>query len=296
MSYRDKYLKYKNKYKKLKKQEFGILNKKYQNNMEDAILSVYYDKPFAFGKLDIDSNVLNNMKITKNGEYNYFGIFDNKLQDKVIDFIEDLGNNNKESTEISKIINNITKQLLDASNSAKSEGATKKDYVWLALRPESSSIKKYDVPRWHFDGNMYDYNKINGIKERQYKLAISLIGPSTRFKHVDEEGVKKMREYKRSLTLNKEYNPTDINIRARIDKLLEGYDEITYDDCDGLCYAIFALGEVKYALGEVKYAIHSEPPIHEKRLFMSVILGTHENIKQLADKRNREFIDDKTYK
>jgi hypothetical protein len=123
---------------------------------------------------------------------------------------------------------------------------------------------EYDVPRWHQDG--YYYAPYEG---NPYKFAITLKGPATLFyklpPHLKEN----------FLTLTREGMEKNGYNRQALATLLKPFKEAAFipQPYQG---AVFIVGS-EYA------AVHSEPPIHEERLFLSVLPGSKAQIKEWKD-------------
>lgn len=169
-----------------------------------------------------------------------------------------LGKNTKKCIDtVYILIQRITNDVLKAY---------KKDYCWLTVRI-SLPNNSYDIPRWHTDGNFYDSIKKN---EKQSKFIITLKGPGTLLINPDDD----TRDKFSSLNTHKILTKDEIRMK--------GYDLLKNENIikannQGI---IFFVGNVELA------AIHSEPPINEKRIFLSILPGHESEINELKKRWN----------
>lgn len=151
-----------------------------ENNITAALDSLGRQHPFVV--FDVmysaaERSALNALKIETTKSYDNFGNLE-KLTHEVTSFIGSLGNN---SNEISHLIANLVKTLV-------SDVVTVfiKETAWVAIR-SSVATSFWDMPRWHSDGYYYYSSNMN----EQYKIAITLKGPSTLFYSMSGELRKK---------------------------------------------------------------------------------------------------------
>jgi hypothetical protein len=216
-----------------------------------ALHSLSAQKPFAVFDTNFSSsaeNIINTISINHTKAYDNFGKL-NILATEMKDFIKTIGTNDDSNSEL--IANLITKLINDILQNLQKETA------WVTIRA-ATATNLWDTPRWHSDG--YYYAPYSG---EQYKIALTLKGPSTLFYFLPEE----IREKFNSLQL-------DSNNRDIIANLLDKTKAISIDLGKG---AIFIVG-ANHA------AVHSEPPIHEERLFLSILPGSKAEIDELFKK------------
>ena len=225
--------------------DFLVFNKK----IKMALMSLNAQKPFAIFDVkftDDEKNSLDKMHIDDTKAYDNFGNL-SELQREVKDFIKSLGNNGADESElIAKLIEKLVNEFILAFE---------KETAWVTIR-SSVATSSWDLPRWHSDG--YYYSPYSGD---QYKLAIALKGPSTLFYPLPDE----LRDKFKSL----QFNPEN---REAIAQMLD------------VSKAIFAAREqgIIFIVGTYDHgAVHSEPPIHEERLFLSVVPGNKSEIQEL---------------
>lgn len=204
---------------------------------------------FSLGLSEDELNTLSKIKIAKTNEYNNFGDF-NKLNEEVTSYLTSQGNNQALARDVSKIIERIIDETL---------AVFKVDSAWIALRSFDKN-DFFDQPRWHTDGHYF--HPYNG---KQYKVAITLKGPQTLFKEISPKVRAKFNELQNNQTEKMEN-------RAKINQLLGGSEEEENLKPQGV---IFVVG------GKENGAIHSEPPIHTQRLFLSILPGTKAQIDEL---------------
>lgn len=119
----------------------------------------------------------------------------------------------------------------------------------------------YDLPRWHMDGNYYQPYNFN-----LPKFAATLKGDATFF-----------------------YPPTEV----------ERKDVINYAQDDERGLLASHLNQKRIAIAEYGFgcffrvgdplhaAVHSEPPIQQERLFLSMVCGSAEQIADLKTRWDR---------
>lgn len=203
---------------------------------------------------DDDIKVLKSLKVSITDEYNNYGNLKD-LNSEVRTFIKSLNKENEAIAEAtSKIIARIVNDIVRASG---------QETAWVAVR-SFIPTSEYDVPRWHRDG--YYYAPYEG---NPYKFAVTLKGPSTLFYNLPNDLKKEFSDLERTGTEKNGYNRQTLATflgqsqgNTRVPQPYQG--------------AIFIVGS-EYA------AIHSEPPIHEERLFISVLPGSQKQIKEWKD-------------
>lgn len=205
------------------------------------------EEPYGFAFVDVgiteeDLAYFRSLDIQKERSYHQFGEPD-EVQEKVAEFFCELGSNSKESAlQAAALIAQIAKKVVEASG---------KESAWIHLRA-SPPTDKFDLPRWHTDGYYYIPE---GPDDLLFKFAMTLKGPPTLFYQLPQDlrsvAVRHMRnrKYMKAFCL-------DENII--MPRLGEG--------------AVFIGG-----LNNGVAAMHSEPPIHENRLFFSVVPYTEKH-------------------
>ncbi|MES2219246.1 MAG: hypothetical protein V4501_12650 [Pseudomonadota bacterium] len=188
---------------------------------------------------------LDEMNINYTKSYDNFGNL-TALKNETKEFLKSLGQSDAGQIEIiSNLITNLVNTVISSF-----EKAT----AWVTIRA-SLTTDTWDLPRWHTDG--YYYAPYSG---EQYKAVITLKGPGSLFYPLPNE----LRQQFNSLQLNPDN-------RAIIAKLLDPAKAISIDIKKGVIFIVGA----DYA------AVHSEPPIHESRLFLSIVPGSKTEIDEL---------------
>ena len=247
------YIKYKNKY---------IISKNTTNmkNSIDAIINS--NKSISISKTILsndDKQKIDQLNI-ENKTYNFYGDLKSISVNDITDF---LGSHDVSDIILSKIVF----PFIDAANTS---------FGWLTIRT-SLPNDQYDIPRWHCDGIYYESNEV------QYKMVTTLLGPSTIYKEnsvelkdiynkINKEKQSKIniKDMNDILTIDKEYRPI-------LDSAFNnnGHKTITAENYDVI---VFVVGDIDRCL------IHSEPPINEKRLFLSIVVGTKNQIEDLSNR------------
>ena len=213
-------------------------------HVQKAIKSLNQDLPFVFFNLSLsqeESMALGMIKVESPEEYNNFGNIE-ALPNEVTTYIKSLGNEDEKTIEtVSKTIQRIVHNCIQASG---------KETAWLTLRA-SQPHSYFDLARWHIDGYYYQPHY------DQYKFAITLKGAGTLFYKLPRQ----MREQFSTLLL-------EDNRQALAEMLNDSRLVIQVKADQG---AIFIVGSDDAA-------VHSEPPINEERLFISILPGSKEQI------------------
>jgi hypothetical protein len=224
------------------------------NQIQTAIKALGPDSPFVYFDLQLSEHEiksLKNLKINATTEYNNYGNLKG-LESESNDFIKSLGEKNEETAKItSQIIVRIVNEIIQASE---------KETAWVALRAFTPTAS-WNVPRWHTDG--YYYAPRTGDL---YKFAISLKGSLTLFYQLPADRREEFSDLQRKGTEQNEYN------RQALADLL-GCSKEAISVAQPHQGAIFIVGSGNAA-------VHSEPPIDEQRLFLSVLPGSQTQIKE----------------
>ena len=248
---------------------FCILSHTGDNNSSQNLLLSVKDKSFASFNLGLSHDEiqkLQNLTINKRSSMNNYGHFDT-LESEIVGLLRSLGNNEEDAQVASKIIYNIIihdVSLCDCQT------------AWVLLRAFVPN-ELYDVPRWHTDG-VYYRSEGNCC----YKLVYALQGPSTLFLELPDQirtDFFKIQNKTFAGMTSAEIKSLsrrqldDLRLGDRI-KLAELVADFYVHEAPANVGTIFATGN------PVRAAIHSEPPIHENRLFMSIVPGTYEQIQE----------------
>jgi hypothetical protein len=220
-----------------------------------------------------DINTFNEINLSEPKTFNFFGsVYSDKFAITIINFFESLGNDKKLSKLLFNILTN--KVIIPFLVSMKV------DCLWITFRVVFP-IGIFKIPRWHFDGLFYDTTV-----PYQMKLAGTLVGPGTLLKKTNHAIMKNYDNVRKKLYLNFDYKnydeEKDLQNRQILDELLSSVKTIQASNNE---IVIFTVGNVK------KSAIHSEPDITSKRLFFSIVVGNSDNIRQLSQRWNMNFID-----
>lgn len=170
-------------------------------------------------------------------------------------FFQSMGNDYKISSKaarlVAKLVCTIVKDLACES-------------YWLTIRPQTY-VNRYDIPRWHQDGYYYNPHKPTP------KVFLTLKGSATLFCNLSTNEAKDFKKiYYKSQGEYSYYG-----------ELPEGRQELAkLIDSSKIHQAEPYMGTVLIA-GGADATIHSEPPIHEEKIFISIVPGTKEQIKEL---------------
>lgn len=180
--------------------------------------------------------------------YDRFGNL-NLLKDELPLFLKEIGNNDEKVVDtIVEVISRTVENVVNAS---------KKNSAWVCVRaftPTSS----YDIPRWHMDGTYYSLKSPLPYPGLVFKFAGTLKGSSTLFYHLPDDQRDRFLAHLNDRTFLSEF--LDLT-QAKLAKRGEGI--------------FFIVGNNQ------KGAVHSEPKIHENRLFFSILVGDKAEIEEL---------------
>lgn len=215
--------------------------------------------PFARFDLKLtqtEKETLKQFKVDENDAYQNCGQLP-MLRSQVKTFILSLGNTEETSASIAKIIDKIAH---DATQSFQSETA------WVAVRAVKST-SAYDTPRWHTDGAYFF-----PYEGTQFKVATALSGAGTLFINLPEKAKGEFIRVQNQATANN-YDEIRTQLNDIIFRNVSNHAAkiVQVNTTEGV---IFASGDPWLA------AIHSEPPIHTDRLFVSVVPASQTQIKQ----------------
>jgi hypothetical protein len=149
---------------------------------------------------------------------------------------------------------------------------------WLKICIWLDPTDQYDVPRWHQDGTYWK----TGPEELPYKVGTVFKGASTLFLEPKVEYVLTMKESAERL-----YQAKYSSKEEAIERLwlAEQFKEAAIFQGKSGELARWVVASDEFA------AIHSEPPIHGPRIFLSFLPGTEEQIRELCRNQNQVLVD-----
>jgi len=184
-------------------------------------------------------------------------------------FFESVGNNYDSSYAAAKVIHKIVKKMVRDLNT---------ESFWLSMRlPNKSDY--FDIPRWHIDGHYY--KPYTGLFS---KIFLTLKGRTTLFYNASPRDRQKFDEIFYCKVEDKDemgwkydyYGHTEAG-RRELDKFID-HSKVYHPPL----YTGTAL-----LSGDKEATIHSEPPIHEDRIFISILPGNKEQIQYLQNQQNK---------
>lgn len=229
------------------------------NSLHEAIKS---EDSFVIFKLNLSTEerqMLHNLKADKENSYNNFGAID-LIKPEASRFLQYIGNNQETSDATAKVIHRLVSEALSAFNA---------DAGWVSIRAFVPS-DDYDTPRWHKDG--WFFNTPEGY---QRKVAIVLKGASTLFNNMPKSQQVAFDELCNALSSDQ----LKVENRRKIAELVDSGLTQTAKEDEGSIFVV----------GSNRAAIHSEPPIHSERIFLSIVPGTKEQIEELRSNWKRSI-------
>lgn len=274
--YYHKYIKYKRKYLSLKDMKGQGSNSLVGYNIQKGIKDLLKTegKPFIIADIELDEDekdICQKLKVSERESYNFYGPI-NKDQIKYIsDFLQKLGNDKKISEKVATTyFEKVIKPFLESLN---------KDSAWITIRA-TMPTDEFDLPRWHIDGYYYKVEEYRKKNKGIPKLVTTLKGPCTLLKETDKETREKFQNLRMELMKKQTANGPNVQFskefREELHKFLKDYPTITCSKDQAVVFVS-------------NLAIHSEPPMHETRLFMSVLPGDKDDIKEMADNQKAYF-------
>ena len=184
--------------------------------------------------------------IGEGGNYDNFSDL-HKIAEDCKNFFGRLGASDRKAVAQSRLVEKLVRQIV-----ASFEAQT----GWLSLRVTVPS-KKYNIPRWHVDGHYYA-----PFVGDQHKAVVTLKGPHTLLVQVTDAQRKALLEQQRLDTADARLIKADMLKSSTTTTASPGFGTlfITGSDCA---------------------AFHSEPPLTEDRIFLSVVPGSEEQIEEL---------------
>lgn len=196
--------------------------------------------------------------------FDYYGPVDSTFVEAIHAHLSQLKGNSEET--IQSLTQLITRVAQEAQTILEREAA------WVTVRVTKPN-HKFDTPRWHQDGGYF------ASEEKTYKLVFTVKGAPTRFAEITEPT--RFHELQRESSDNfirnqasrEEYEAHDQAIRHQ---MTETVKEIQPHDPNQAAI---------YLVGDEQAKVHSEPPLEEPRIFMSVVPGSVEEINALRERR-----------
>lgn len=173
--------------------------------------------------------------------------------------VRSCGNNSEESIEV--IVTKISTAVAGMLSAFKAEAV-------LVMVRVSLPNDSYNIPRWHTDGRYFT------SEEKVYKKVFTLKGAATRFAKI-KDSIEFDKLDKQSIE-NDKFNAVDSDKHKNEDLRIRKGLDTTVEEIRSA-----QPGEsVIYLVGDKEAVIHSEPVMTEPRLFMSVIVGSKDQISE----------------
>lgn len=219
-------------------------------SLDDALYELK-ENPYGFVLCDVgvtprDLECFSSIDIRREWVFHQFGELD-IIEESIANFISEIGSNGSGLTsQIASRLTEIAKEVIEASG---------KETAWICLR-SFTPISQFDIPRWHVDGPYY---APDGPKDLLFKFVVTLIGPSTLF-------------YPLPLDLRKTTGKA-VHNRQYMKNFCKREKIVSPHLGEG---TVFRWGQYIELT-----ALHSEPPIHENRLFLSIVPSTEMQLPML---------------
>ncbi|PVH97889.1 hypothetical protein DM02DRAFT_616192 [Periconia macrospinosa] len=160
-----------------------------------------------------------------------------------------------------------------------------KSACWLTIRL-SQPHDAFSVPRWHQDGRMYPYDESRENVPRS-KYGVTILGPPTLlFEYTSPENLIKEKE-----GLEKHFPRNGVSKTE--EESDEAFDQLRSWLADQFrSEKLLQLGAgqiVRFTWGREDSPFHSEPDIVSDRVFMTVLFGSENEIRAMAEWRAAPF-------
>lgn len=189
-------------------------------------------------------------------QYDYFGSSSKTLRTTLGIHLRKMGTNSSEDlAQITDVVVRLSEGMREGFE---------KESTWTMVRV-SLPNDAFAIPRWHTDGKYYDSHP----GEKQYKLVATLKGAPTLFSFATD-----MAKVETLMQATNE-EPFDLTLRKELAKV------VAQKDLGNANQAVI------YRVGDSEAVMHSEPHITEPRIFVSVLPGTTEQIRQWQEKTVR---------
>ncbi|PGH29869.1 hypothetical protein GX50_07388 [[Emmonsia] crescens] len=165
-------------------------------------------------------------------------------------------------------------------------------HYWLTIKA-STGTDEFDMPRWHTDDLFYSragVDPITKVRETKWKLATALLGPGTLFLTSPARARAVHNQIKQSVREEtKEHLCPPVrcvgcataaeSVRVRLAEEFRdhGYVQAKPGEC------------TFFRVGDDEGAVHSEPPCHGDRIFVNVVPGREEELRELMRKWGMQF-------
>jgi hypothetical protein len=205
---------------------------------------------------------IRDVKVNEVTAFDYFGKIGDNLSDNIRDWLP----NKIENEKATDVCNSIAKFIEAAMKQPEADG---KPYGWFTIRL-TKPTDEFDTPRWHRDGNFFGAT---------HKIAATIQGPGTLL--IGEQEALEIVTDPKYMNVYP-FGPEGLEMRTEIASRMSKFDPVQLQPGE---MVVFRVGNRNNS------AVHSEPPMHTDRIFVSVLPGTEEQIRQLAANRNGEFIE-----
>lgn len=193
-------------------------------------------------------------------DFAHFGPVDATFVQKVKEYFASLGENSEQ--DIQTLTGLVVRMTKNALQDLRGEA------VWVALR-SSLPNDLFNTPRWHADGKYFPPAQLG---EKSYKLVMAIKGLPTRFAEVQD--AQRFAELAEEQSANyasdsEDSQENDLRIRKELDLVVSERKPLMP-------------GEAAYYLvGDEEAKVHSEPKADQPRIFLSVVVGSAEQIQSL---------------
>ena len=208
--------------------------------------------------LDSAMNPTHDITVKDTIAFDYFGKIDAGLNNSIREWMPD-------KIETDALISENIDKFIEVSM-AQPE-AENKLYGWFTVRL-TKPTDEFDIPRWHRDGNFFGAT---------HKIAATIYGPGTLL--ISEREALEIVTDPKYMNVHP-FGPEGLIMRAEIASRMSKFDPVQLQPGE---MVVFRVGNRNNS------AVHSEPLMDTDRIFVSVLPGTEEQIRQLAADRKGKF-------
>ncbi|KAK0640848.1 hypothetical protein B0T16DRAFT_418553 [Cercophora newfieldiana] len=204
--------------------------------------------------------------VAREAQYNFYGALTPRLVDSAADFIIKRCAGDQPS-----IVESLSAFI--AASTADEQASTHS--CWFCIRL-THPTDEYVLPRWHNDGRMFDCSCAQKLPHSKY--AVTLLGPPTRLLPTTTE----------IFNLVQRVVGSGSQHRARVElaEALKGMQTVPLET-----------GQmIRFSWGQEDSPIHSEPDSSDSdRVFVSILFGSEEEIRCMANSRDEVYGTEKIY-
>lgn len=221
------------------------------------------------------------ISVKQQGVFDYYGIVNTPFLDSAAKYLAARTNLTLESAS------HPLRNFLQTTHADCAGEDAEKAACWLTIRL-STPNNEFEIPRWHQDGRMYPYDE-SRRNATQSKYGVTIAGPPTLIlAHTSPQNVHTIKtgaenyfywRGKDVSTTQEERDRAEDQFRAWLAEQFRSEKRLRIEE-----------GRiVRFSWGREDSPIHSEPNLVSDRVFMTVLFGSENEIRAMAEFRKEPF-------